>query len=352
MSSIQTFTIEYIWLDGNSNFRSKVRIVQVPYNEINIQLRKEWSYDGSSTFQAETANSEVILVPARSYQDCGKPNTFYLLCDSYIEDASGVRVALGARKELADLFAQKRVADLDVWFGFEQEFFIYDRLRGHMLGYTDGIPEQGNYYCNVQAVPNYNYSESNGRGVDRTRYLTEEIVKQCLAIGLGLSGWNLEVAPGQTEIQVFGHGIRVCDDLMMMRYITHRVLAEHGMTPIFDPKPLGPGWNGSGMHTNISTVATRREGGMEIIRNYLEKFENRHADHMRGYGEGNEERLTGIHETSAFDRFTWGIANRSTSVRIPRETAVAGRGYFEDRRPSANANPYIVAKHILKTIVE
>lgn len=38
-------------------------------------------------------------------------------------------------------------------------------------------------------------------------------------------------------------------------------------------------------------------------------------------GADNMRRLTGKHETSSIDHFSWGIANRSASVRIPRAVA-------------------------------
>ena len=53
-------------------------------------------------------------------------------------------------------------------------------------------------------------------------------------------------------------------------------------------------------------------------------------------GEDNKRRLTGAHETAAIDQFSYGVANRGCSVRIPRQTEKDKCGYFEDRRPAAN----------------
>jgi glutamine synthetase len=61
-------------------------------------------------------------------------------------------------------------------------------------------------------------------------------------------------------------------------------------------------------------------------------------------GKDNERRLTGLHESSKFDEFTSGVANRFASVRIPRDVAEAGSGFLEDRRPAANSDPYLVIK--------
>jgi len=43
------------------------------------------------------------------------------------------------------------------------------------------------------------------------------------------------------------------------------------------------------------------------------------------------------------------VANRGSSVRIPREVAAQGYGYLEDRRPSSNADPYMVTGLIVKS---
>ncbi|EYB90311.1 hypothetical protein Y032_0221g2545 [Ancylostoma ceylanicum] len=67
-------------------------------------------------------------------------------------------------------------------------------------------------------------------------------------------------------------------------------------------------------------------------------------------GEDNKLRLTGRHETSSAEKFTWGVANRAASVRIPRGVAIAGKGYLEDRRPSSNCDPYQVTRMIAESI--
>ena len=360
MASLKTtYQVEYIWLGGDGEFRSKVRCF-LSYTDVSPQifnrmLITDWNYDGSSTGQATTENSEVILVPVRTYSDRSDPTRYYTLCETFIMqvDISGNTTRIphktNLRNALSDLHTQ--IDTLDIWFGFEQEFFIFDLMRNSILGVYDDMPEQGQYYCNIQAIKDYPYDRLHPRSLFNTRTMTEAITKRCIDLELGITGWNLEVAPGQTEIQIFGHGIKACDDLMMLRYLTHRVLADHAMTPIFDPKPLGSKWNGTGLHTNVSTEATRKRGGLEVIYKYLQAFEATHTDHIAVYGTGNEERLTGIHETSSMSKFTWSVGGRNTSVRIPRQTAEDKMGYFEDRRPAGNACPYVVAKRILDTII-
>jgi glutamine synthetase len=344
--------VEYIWIGGCGEFRSKIRYVK---NESEIV---DWNYDGSSTGQATTENSEIVLRPVAKYRDYNTQsvmamgsNKIYVLCETYSICSDGVSLVPLANNYR---FSARELVNDDMWFGFEQEFFIYDLMRGKMLGTHHSMPGQGPYYCGVEAVDGYRYGKESleHKSVTDVRELTEQIAQRCADLGLGITGWNLEVAPGQTEIQIFGKGLRACDDLMMMRYLAHRVLLEVNMKPVFSPKPLGSKWNGSGLHTNVSTSRTRDEGGLDVIKAMMERLTAAHADHIAEYGEGNEVRLTGLHETSSMNEFSWSVGGRHTSVRIPRLCAMEGKGYFEDRRPAGNADPYRIATRIAKTLTD
>ena len=67
------------------------------------------------------------------------------------------------------------------------------------------------------------------------------------------------------------------------------------------------------------------------------------------YGENNEERMTGNCETADYDIFTWSVGGRDVSVRIGNETYENKKGYFEDRRPGSNCDPYLVSSLIFKS---
>jgi glutamine synthetase len=94
----------------------------------------------------------------------------------------------------------------------------------------------------------------------------------------------------------------------------------------------------------------REDGGMKHIEAAMEKLEKRHLEHIKVYGEGNADRMTGAHETSSMDKFTWGVADRGSSVRIPRACAREGKGYFEDRRPASSADPYQITGIIVESM--
>ena len=106
------------------------------------------------------------------------------------------------------------------------------------------------------------------------------------------------------------------------------------------------------MHTNVSTKKMREEGGISVIKTAINKLAAKHKEHMAMYGEGNELRMTGALGTSSMEEFSCGVANRGCSVRIGRDTEAEGKGYFEDRRPSSNCDPYIVSGKIMDTIME
>jgi glutamine synthetase len=195
----------------------------------------------------------------------------------------------------------------------------------------------GRYYCGV------------GNQHIASRALAEKHYLYCLNACLNISGINSEVAPSQWEFQIGPCiGINAADELWLARYILYKLSEEFNINISFEPKVMNE-INGSGLHTNFSTEETRAEGGLEKIRQYLNKMEPKHKEHLQVYGTGNEKRLTGHHETSSMEKFTWKDGDRGASVRIPYATIDDNKGYFEDRRPASNADPYLVTSKLFET---
>ena len=336
--------LEYIWLDGyepTQNMRSKTMV----RSEFGGTLEEcpMWMFDGSSTKQAEGRDSEVLIKPQAIFSDpfhkaeesSGVEGSFLVMCDTYLPTMEPHPT--NSRHSAQETF--NKYAELESLFGIEQEFFITKNNK--VLGFS-GAPytepfSQGDYYCSIGA--------SNSIG----REFIEEAFENCLKAGLRLTGLNAEVAPSQWEFQVCDQGINVSDQLMMMRYILNRTAEKYGWEITFNPKPIKGEWNGSGCHTNFSTSIMRAEGGYEHILNAIELLRENHDYHMLQYGEGNEHRMTGKLETSNFMKFSSGIANRGCSIRIPTQTHADKKGYFEDRRPASNIDPYLVSSLIYQT---
>merc|ERR1711871_762261 len=235
------------------------------------------------------------------------------------------------------------------WFGIEQEYTLFEPDEVTPYGWPKGgTPKrpQGPYYCSVGTENAF------GRAVAEAHY------KCCLFSGIEISGINGEVMPGQWEYQVGPcTGIDSGDQLWMSRYLMLRVCELYGVVVSFDPKPIPGDWNGAGCHTNVSTEDTRAPGGYDVIKKYMERLgaDGKQEEHIKAYdpagGEDNKRRLTGLHETASWENFSWGVANRGCSVRIPRMTEKNNCGYFEDRRPASNMDPYKVTSKIMETCV-
>jgi glutamine synthetase len=163
------------------------------------------------------------------------------------------------------------------------------------------------------------------------------------------------VAKGQWEFQIFGKGSKkAADEMWMARYLMLRLTESYGIDIEFHCKPLGDtDWNGSGMHANFSTKFMREVGGKDYFEKLMAAFDKNLMDHIAVYGPDNDKRLTGKHETAPWNKFSYGIADRGASIRVPHSFVKNDyKGYLEDRRPNSQGDPYQIASQILKTIAE
>ena len=318
--------LEYICLDGykpEPSLRSKIKVTK-------DETPPEWSFDGSSTQQAEGGSSDCLLLPVQTYDGP-------LFADSLVmcEVQTGEHETHVSNMRAA---AAKIVTD-EWWFGFEQEYFFTDE-KGEPLGWENGEPRpQGDYYCGVGA--------SNVEG----REISELHLEACLEAGIELTGTNAEVALGQWEYQCLGKGIKAADDLWVSRYLLYKIAEDFGVGVNIHPKPKTGDWNGSGMHTNFSNDEMRTKGSESLYTSLCEKLGKVHDDAIDAYGSDNDKRLTGLHETQSIDKFSYGISDRGASIRIPIHTVEHNwNGYLEDRRPASNADPYRIINHIVDTL--
>ena len=105
------------------------------------------------------------------------------------------------------------------------------------------------------------------------------------------------------------------------------------------------------MHANFSNNLLRTCGSKEIYEKICEAFRPVRKEHINVYGEFNEQRLTGLHETASINDFSYWVSDRGASIRIPIITVENGwKGWLEDRRPASNGDPYKIAGKIVETV--
>ena len=335
------FLAEYIWLDVHDKFRSKIRVVNSD-DEIN-----SWNYDGSSTGQAEVDTSEIILKPCKIFNNpllISKSNNNtninhkLVVCSTYnIHDEP----LINNHRHQAEIIFNKKLEE-EPWFGLEQEYFMIDKYTEQIIGFKPEIgissTRIGKFYCN----PIYQ---------DKiTTKIAEKHALACLDAQIKISGINAEVAPSQWEFQIGPSiGIDAGDDMMASRYLLEKIAASYNILISYSPK-LNRFLSGSGMHTNFSTKKMREKEGLNEIYRVIENLKRNHSQDIEKYGKYNNLRLTGVHETANINEFTYGVGSRDTSIRIGYETHKNKCGYFEDRRPAANADPYLVTSSIFSTV--
>jgi glutamine synthetase len=368
--------LEYVWIDAAGGMRSKTRVstLEPIYHKcvhkcvLSDPERWEWSFDGSSTGQATGTDSDVIIRPVAMYRNpfYKKFEAYLVLCETYDKDGTTPH-ATNARVRCAQ--TEAACSTDEPLFGIEQEYILFSKAKDVPYQWaTAGDPGcggQGPYYCGV--------------GGDRCfgRNIVDQHLEACLEAGIEIVGTNAEVTASQWEFQIGPlPATQVSDQLWMARYILQRITEEHGCCATFHPKPMRT-WNGSGGHTNFSTAKMRgspestdkmrgspestdkmrgspestdkMRGAMDAIMDACARLTAKHAEHMAVYGEFNDARMTGLHETSSMHECTWGVSDRGRSIRIPRHVANRGYGYLEDRRPAANLDPYLVTERIMRT---
>lgn len=327
--------LEYIWLDGYKPTQS-LRGKTICRKDFSGKLEdcKMWSFDGSSTEQAEGGSSDCLLKPVYICPDPGRLGDGYIvMCE--VLNPDGTPHETNGRATITD-------DDDDFWFGFEQEYTLWDPETNRPLGFpAGGYPApQGQYYCSVGA--------QNAFGRD----LIEEHFEICLQAGLNVEGINGEVLCGQWEYQIFAKGAKEAgDQIWVSRYLLERIGEKYGVSINWHCKPMKGDWNGSGMHANFSNTVMRECGDKATFEKICQAFEPRIKSAIAVYGADNHQRLTGLHETQSIEKFSYGASDRGASIRIPIGTIEDGwKGRLEDRRPASNADPYKVAAEIITAV--
>ena len=123
----------YIWIDNDGGIRSKTKTMEkVPKT---VSDFPEWNFDGSSTGQAKTEDSDCYLKPVAMFRDPFRrdPNKI-VLCE--VLNSKREPVASNNRAECYKIM--KKARDEHPWFGIEQEYTLLNKETKHPYGCSIG----------------------------------------------------------------------------------------------------------------------------------------------------------------------------------------------------------------------
>ena len=156
-------------------------------------------------------------------------------------------------------------------------------------------------------------------------------------------------------------GLRASDELLLARFFLETLCEQRGLKPLYHPKPKRK-CRGSACIVKYSNDQTRAEDGLTELLLIIHNLSRSHGDSVPYFGKDNEKRLDGV-TASSFSEFGYGVGgggiggvggtgDKIASVNIPSLVFFEKRGYFEDRRPGANCDPYTVTALIHDSAVK
>jgi glutamine synthetase len=172
--------------------------------------------------------------------------------------------------------------------------------------------------------------------------------------GVPLQGAISEYAPGQLELTL-KHGpdaLRAADEALMYKRIAKGVAVRHGCEATFMAKPFSER-AGSGLHLHVSVndaagkniFASEDPAGAPTLRHAVGGLKASLADGMAIFAPNANSYRRFRANSYAPVAPTWGVNNRTVSLRVPAGPA-EGR-HIEHRVAGADANPYLALAALL-----
>jgi glutamine synthetase len=184
--------------------------------------------------------------------------------------------------------------------------------------------------------------------------LFDDVYAAARAQGLPVRTLMSEYAPGQFEITLEhrADAMRAVDDAVLFKRAIRGVASRHGCIACFMAKPFAE-LAGTGMHLHASLAdgegrnafASDDPAGSPLLRHAIGGLRATLADGMAVFAP----------HANSYRRFramsyapvapTWGVNNRSVSLRVP--AGPPSSRHVEHRVAGADANPYLVAALVL-----
>ena len=205
---------------------------------------------------------------------------------------------------------------------------------------------------------------SQPRGPQRHVYSIDEVEAHAPFFDELYSACRVQGLPAETAISEFGTGqmeitlthradaLRALDEAVMYRRLVKGVAAKHGLKACFMAKPFAH-LPGSGTHLHMSlndaaganVFADEDPHGSALLKHAIGGMAATAADAMALFApHANSYRRFSANSYAPLAP-TWGVNNRTVSLRVP--TGAAPTRHIEHRICGADANPYLAAAAML-----
>lgn len=190
--------------------------------------------------------------------------------------------------------------------------------------------------------------------LERAAPVFDEVYAVARAQGLPVETLMSEYAPGQFELTLAHRddALRAVDEAVLLKRLLRGVAAKHGLLVTFMAKPFTQ-HAGSGMHLHVSLVddggvnlfAATDPAGSPLLRQALGGLHQTMAESLLVFAPNGNSYRRFQNESYAPTAVSWGINNRSVSLRVP--TGPPSSRHIEHRIAGADANPYLAAAAVL-----
>ena len=229
----------------------------------------------------------------------------------------------------------------------EVEFFLMDRASA-----IAGEPRAPKSLINEHRPQHYQayYLQD----LDDFAPFFKDLYAYCEVQGLPAKTLISEYAPGQMEIALRHRAdvLKACDEGIMLKRLIKATAEKHGMAATFMAKPYAQ-WTGSGMHVHVSLgdekgnnlFAADDPMQNELLLQSIGGLKAAMAESMLIFAPNANSYRRFRRNSYAPVSASWGINNRTVSLRIP--AGAANACHIEHRPSGADANPYLVMAAIL-----